>query len=633
MKRKITLFSIFILVISMMLTPAIASQTYTVQYGDTLGQIGSEFGVDYMQIAEDNNISNVNLIYPGQQLVIGKDENDFTDSSETVEDEVDESGSTVVQDYIFEISDEELDLSIRDASGSNGAVSAANPVASKIGLEILKQDGNAFDAAVGMAFAMSLLEPHASGVGGGGFAVVHSAEDDQQLFYDYANAAPKELTRELYRRLSDEDRHSGVAAIVPGAVAGWLQLHEDYGQLELEKVLKPVIYMAENGFVITPSLYGVWFDSYETIVKNDETEEVFTNDGLPYFEGETFKNQDYADLLYIIIEEGKDGFYKGEVAERIVSSLRAEGGVMTLEDLANYEVKVKEPVSTTYRDHKVVSAAPASRGGATVLQSLNMAELYDVESMGHNTSESLNMWAEIFKLSTIDSYSYLGDIDNYERYSDALTSKSYAKKRAASIDLDNPLLRASKGYPDGESASTTHLVAADKYGNAVSMTNTIGHYFGSGITVRDSGFLMNDHTFNFSVTSSPVNFPAEGKRARSTMSPVLIFDKDGEFMSAIGTPGGAMIVHMNTLLVSGIIDFDMDIQEVINAPRVFQDYYGPLEVEEGFDENVVEELKSIGYRIYEHGSYGGAQGIIYDKDSNTFRTGADFRRDGKALAY
>jgi gamma-glutamyltranspeptidase/glutathione hydrolase len=165
------------------------------------------------------------------------------------------------------------------------------------------------------------------------------------------------------------------------------------------------------------------------------------------------------------------------------------------------------------------------------------------------------------------------------------------------------------------------------------MTNTIGHYFGSGITVRDCGFLMNDHTFNFSITASPVNFPEEGKRARSTMSPVLIFDEDGEFMSAIGTPGGAMIVHINALLVSGIIDFDMDIQEVINAPRVFQDYYGPLEVEEGFDENIVEELKSIGHKIFEHGSYGGAQGIIYDKDSDKFRAGADFRRDGKALAY
>ncbi|MBN2287430.1 MAG: gamma-glutamyltransferase [Tissierellales bacterium] len=630
MKRKTMLFSIVILVISMILTPAFASQTYTVQYGDTLGRIGDYFGIDYLKIAEDNDISNVNLIFVGQKLFIDTGEND---SPTDQYDQPHENGQVTVEEYVFELSDQDLDLTVRDATGTNGAVSAANPVASKIGLEILKQGGNAFDASVGMAFAMSLLEPHASGLGGGGFAIVHIEEDNQQLFYDYGNAAPKAFTRELYRRLPDDNPPAGVAAIVPGAVSGWLKIQEDHGLLELEEVLRPVIYMAENGFEITPALYATWFDSYETIIAHEETAKVFTDGGLSYFEGQTFKNQDYADVLHKIIAEGVEGFYGGEVAEKIVSSVRAEGGVMTLEDLANYEVEVREPVNTTYRGHKVVSAAPSSRGGAAIMESLNMAELYDVEAMGHNTSETLNLWAEIFKLATIDSYNYLGDIDNYQKYTDPLTSKEYAKTRAALIDLDNPALIATKGYPDEESASTTHLVATDQYGNAVSMTNTLGHYFGSGITVSDCGFLLNDHAYNFSETVWPINFPNEGKRARSTMSPVIVFDEDGDFMAAIGTPGGATIVGINAMLVSGLIDFGMDIQDIINAPRIYQDYVGSLEMEESFDLNTIEELKDIGHKVWVHGVYGGAQGIVYDKLTNTFRAGADFRRDGKALAY
>lgn len=630
-KRRLFLITVIVLILSMITSPVMAMQSYTVQYGDTLWKIGQKLGVDYLEIAEKNNLENINTIYPGDVLIIEEDE--VLDE----EDEVIEKALPLTEDeeeYTFEITDDDMDLSERYSEGYNGAVSSANPVAAKIGIEILKNGGNAIDAAVAMSFAMSLLEPHASGVGGGGFAMLHIENEDKQVFVDYANAAPKALTREVYRRLSsDEDRNSGIAAIVPGAVAGWLKIHEMYGQLELSEILKPVIYIAENGFVITPTLYISLYDGYGTLTLNEETMRVFTDSGLPYFEGQTFKNPDYAELMKKIVAEGKDGFYKGEIAENIVSSLKAEGGIMTMEDLANYEAKIKEPVSTTYRGYTVMSSPPASRGGACIIQSLNMAENYDIASMGYNTSETLNLWAEIFKLSTIDSYTYLGDTDNYKSYTNALSSKEYAKKRTSYINLEEPMLRAEKGYPDEESASTTHLVVADKYGNAVSMTNTLGHYFGCGITVKDYGFLLNDHTFNYSATLWKVNYPEEGKRARSTMSPVLIFDEEGDFMCAIGTPGGARIISMNTLMVSNIIDFNLGIQETIDAPRIYQSYYGPIEVEKSLDETVIEELKEIGHNIVEYDNFGGAQGIIYDKRSKLFKAGADERRDGKSFAY
>ncbi len=529
---------------------------------------------------------------------------------------------------------QEAESSSRAATGSHAAVSSANPVASEIGAEILRQGGNAADAAVAVSFALGLLEPNASGVGGCGYTVYVPAEGEP-AFYDYRSAAPENFDPEHYISLSDEQqKHSIAAAGVPGAVAGWLTLHEKHGRLPLEKLLEPTIKLAEEGFEVLPFLASLFNDNYNLLLSDNSCADLLLNDGFPYIEGEIMKNPGYANTLRKIAAEGRDGFYKGEVAEAIIAASDSRGGVMTLDDLSSYEVKVGKPLEGSYRGYTVLTSAPSSSGGIALLQSLNMLEHYDLAASGVNTALTLHRMGEVFKIANADRYSYVGDPEFVEIPTEQLISKDYADQRF-SIISDEKVLGDAEVLPDNQHFSTTHLSIIDEEGNAISMTNTLGTYFGCVVAVDEWGFLLDNQLHDFSVSDWEANAPEAGKRPRSSMTPTVLL-RDGKPVAALGSPGGEAIVSTVAQIICDIVDFDLAVDEAINLPRIYQNCTGALSVEGGHDGSVLTDLEAIGHELQRRDAldyfFGGVHAVVRN-DDGTLTGAADPRRDGGVVAY
>jgi gamma-glutamyltranspeptidase/glutathione hydrolase len=550
-------------------------------------------------------------------------------------------GDNLPPSYI-RFSDEEMDLSVRNATGANGVVTSASPLSSKVGLTILERGGNAVDAAVAVAIALGMVEPNASGLGGDGYMLVYEAASGKTTFLDYKGAAPAAFTLDYYKTLGTADRHKGPAVLVPGAVAGLYKANELFGTMSFAELIQPTIDYATYGIPVTQHMADVYMDSYTLLNGFPETARIYLHDGFPYLQGETYANPDFAQTLKLIAEQGPDAFYKGEIAEDLVRSVKDAGGVLTMEDMANYQVSIRPVISTTYRGYKVVTTSPES-GGIGVLEALNIAELYDVAAMGHNSADSLHMWAEIFKIMQSDRRAYVGDPDFTDvRPALGLAKKAYASKRAKDIDMTTAALGALPGTPasanyDSEGQHTTHVSIIDKDGNMVAMTNTLSTYFGSTVTVYDRGFILNNLSFNFSLASpNGRNAPEPNKKVRSSISPLLIFSPEGKPFATIGTPGAGRIPTTMSQIVSNLVDFHMDVQDAINQPRIFQDSDGALSVEGGISEDVLKELQRRGHILELHTAhdmfFGGVQGVLRLPD-NTMEGGADPRRDGKALAY
>jgi len=524
----------------------------------------------------------------------------------------------------------------RDATGSNGVVSSAHPLASQIGLEVLKAGGNAIDAAVAVSFALGLVEPNASGIGGCGY-LLYAPANGEPVFLDYRSTAPAGLDCDAFMKLSVTERKDTIlGAGVPGAVAGWLTALEEYGTMSLEELLEPIIALAEEGFEVTEHFEGMIVENYSKLAADDTCSALYLNEGIPYMAGEVIKNPDYAQTLRILQKEGRDGFYKGEIAQSIVESVQAKGGVITLEDLANYTVRRAKPVKTTYRGYTILSSAPSSSGGTAIALCLNLLERYDLASMGQNTPETLHLLAEAFKITNVDRYQYLGDPEFVDIPLDVLLSKEYADQRAALISPDKILEDLNPGVIPYESPSTTHISIVDKDGNLVAVTNTLGTFFGCGIGVAGRGFLLDNQMYDFSVEDWEANFPRPGKRPRSSMSPTIIYTPDGEPYAALGSPGGEAIVTTMVQIISNILDHGMSVQDAIDAPRIYQNYSGNLVVEGHLNDDVSAELENMGHPMEQKNAYnsffGGVQGIIKNQDGS-WTGGADPRRDGKALAY
>lgn len=545
-----------------------------------------------------------------------------------------------IDDGVIRATAEEMDLSIRHAEGYNGMVASASPLASKVGLTILERGGNAVDAAVGVAYALAMVEPNASGIGGDGYMLVYDAKSKKCTFLDYKGEAPAAFSLDFLLEHSDVQGKAfkGYAALVPGFVAGMEKANALFGTMPMAEILQPTIDYAEKGVEVTPFMAHVYVDYYNVLRKHAETEATFLNEGFPYNAGETFTNLNYAKVLRRIAAEGKDAFYKGEIAEAIVNSLAADEGVMTLEDLENFKVIVREPVSTTYRGYKVVSAPPGA-GGTAVIEALNMAEHFDIRAMGHNMPDTLHMWAEIFKLAAADRYHYTGDPAYSKKPDDlaALTSKSYAAERVKKVNMERVLGKVTYGKPlEEEGAHTTHVSIVDKWGNMVAMTNTVSDFFGNSITVEGCGFFMNNGAFNFSKTYTS-NQPHPGQKVRSSISPTLIFNPNGTPLATLGTPGAARIPITVTQIVSNVVDFGMDMQEAIDAPRIFQNYNTGLSIEGHMDPMTVYTMKKKGHDVAERGKldyfFGGVQGVKIDPATGELHGAADPRRDGKALGY
>lgn len=536
----------------------------------------------------------------------------------------------------------EMKRTDRNAVGEFGVVSTSKFEASKIGRDILKNGGNAIDAAVAAGFALGVVEPNSSGIGGGGFMVIRSAKTGETIFIDFRERAPKKSTPEMWvvgadgKVVGNQKDEGGKAAGVPGEVAGLLYALEKYGTMTREQVIRPAVNLAKNGFIVTPTLSGDMKSQFDKLEKYPETAKVFLNEeGLPYEVGDKFVNKDMAKTLEIIIKKGKDGFYKGEVAEAIVKTLNKYDGVFTMEDLANYKPTVKKPVIGNYRGYEIISSPSPSSGGAIVIEILNILENFNVGALQVNSPEYLHLFSEAYKLAYADRAKYMGDSDYVPVPMKGFISKAYAKEVAKAIDLNKSKEGVAHDPWMYESQDTTHYSIADKEGNMVSVTKTVNGLFGNSVVADGYGFVLNNEMDDFVTGAGHPNSIEPGKAPLSSMSPTVVL-KDGKPFMVLGSPGGTKIISTVSQVISRVIDHKMGMQEAIDVPRLYDNTANKIGLETRVSEETIKKLEEMGHTVVKTSDWdrgmGSVQGVLYKKDG-TLEGGADPRRDGKALGF
>ena len=576
-----------------------------------------------------------------------------TENTETEETEAADENYTSLDDFQLFDENNELVRTGRGDTGENGMISSGKYEASKIGREIIEAGGNAIDAAVATGFALSLVEPNATGIGGGGFMTIHSAETGENIFVNFRETAPAAATPDMWQvvveEVDGEEKESvignqkilgGKAVGVPGFVKGLLFALEEYGTMSREEVLAPVIELAENGITVTPTLALDMSGEYDNLMKYSESGDIFLKevDGIkfPYEVGETFKNPDFAKTLRIISEKGEAGFYEGEIAQAMVDTVNKYGGIFTMEDLANYEVEVMEPVHTNYRGYDIYSSPSPSSGGTIVAEILNIIENFDLPSMAQDDPERLHIIADAFSMAYADRGEYMGDVKFVDVPVDGLLSKEYAKKLAEKIQPDAAI---TEPMPDDpwmfEHEDTTHYSVADDAGNIVSMTSTVNFYFGSKVGVPGYGFVMNNEMDDFVTGHDHPNSIIGGKTPLSSMSPTIIM-KDGEAVGALGSPGGVTIIAAVAQIISNVVDHQMPIQEAVDAPRIKGYRNGEVTYENRFPEETITRMTEIGHDMVQSDewdrSMGSVNAVLFNEDG-TIDGAGDPRRDGKALGF
>lgn len=569
-------------------------------------------------------------------------------SSAASESSGNEDAYTSLDDFVLFDESGTLLSTGRDATGTEAVVSSGKYEASKIGKMIIEQGGNAVDAAVAVGFTLGLVEPNSSGLGGGGFMTLRDGKTGDTVFIDFRERAPAAATPDMWQTYTDKDgkthvignqnKDGGKSVGIPGNVAGLLYALDNYGTLSREQILTPIIELANKGVTVTPTLSSDIKNNYDKMLVYSECGDIFLKeeDGmkLPYEIGENFKNPDFAKALQLIVDQGTDVFYKGEIAEKIVNTVNKYGGVFTMDDMANYNVEVTEPVKGNYRGYEIISSPPPSSGGAIVIEILNILENFDLPTMQDNSAEELHLFSEAFKLAYADRGEYMGDTKFVDVPMKGLMSKKYAKKLAGKIDAN---VAAQAVLPDDpwmyEHEDTTHYSVADKDGNIVSVTQTVNYVFGSKVAISGYGFVMNDEMADFVVQADHPNSIAGGKTPLSSMTPTIIL-KDGKPFAVVGTPGGTTIISTVAQIISNLIDHDMTMQEAIDAPRIkgFKD--NTITIETRLDKAVIEALEKMGHTVVAtsewNRSFGSVNAVRYAEDG-TLDGGADPRRDGKAL--
>jgi gamma-glutamyltranspeptidase/glutathione hydrolase len=539
-----------------------------------------------------------------------------------------------------------VDLYGRAANGPNGVVASAKPQASQVGIDILKKGGNAVDAAVATAFALGVLEPNASGIGGGGFMIVKMAKMPEAVVIDFREVAPGKSTPTMYK-LNDKGDPldncttiGGLASGVPGQVKGLLYCFDHYGSKKISRaqVLQPAVDWATKGFTVTPTFVEITKEEFDRMKPYPYLSSLYLKDGLPHDVGDTIRNPELAKTYTMIAKHGADYIYKGAVAKAIAAEVQKQGGIITEEDLANYQVKIRKPVQGTYRGYTIMSIPPASSGGTHLIELLNILENFDMKGAGYGTALSAHLWTEAERLVFADRAKFMADTDFVPVPLKGLTSKAYAKTLAAQISTDKIMPSVAAGSPDRyESGSTTHLSVMDKAGNMVAITQTINDFFGSGVAIPGYGFIMNDEMDDFNPEPGTANSVQPGKRPLSSMSPSLVLDPQGRPFMVVGTPGGPRIFSSTAQVISNVIDHGMPIQEAINAPRVFRTHKSNLFLEGRVSLNTSEALAKMGHKTSVKGDwdlfFGGAQGVVYDYAHKILMGGADPRRDGHAASF
>lgn len=526
----------------------------------------------------------------------------------------------------------------------SGMVSSQEALASEVGLKILKNGGNAVDAAVAVGFTLAVTLPRAGNLGGGGFMMVHLADSNKTIAIDYRETAPAKTHQDVFldqqgNVVTKLSRSHGLAVGVPGTVKGLELALKEYGTMTLNQVIEPAIALAKNGIIVTPSLANSLKNLKQRISQWPSSEAIFyKKDNQDYQPGERLRQTDLAHSLKQIALLGSKGFYEGEIAKKIIDAIQAAGGVMTLEDLHNYNAILRKPVWGEYRGYQIASMPPPSSGGVHIIQMLNMLEKYPMKEMGHNSAETIHLMAEVMKRAYADRSKYLGDPDFVKVPLKGLIDKSYAKDLSKQInDKATPSELVTPGKPlPYESNETTHYSVVDKWGNAVSNTYTLNFSYGSGLVAKGTGILLNNEMDDFSAKAGvpnaygmiggDANSVEAGKRPLSSMSPTLVFKNKKPYL-VTGSPGGSRIITTTLQMILNVIDHDMNIAEATVGSRIHHQWFpDEIRVEKNLNKDTVELLKQKGHKVIRKSSMGSTQSIMLN-DKGLWGY-SDLRRSG-----
>jgi gamma-glutamyltranspeptidase/glutathione hydrolase len=538
----------------------------------------------------------------------------------------------------------------------HGMVVSASALASKIGIEILKRGGNAVDAAVAVGFALEVTYPYAGNIGGGGFMVIH-LKNGKNTSIDYREKAPLAATRNMFQDSSGNyipalSRTGAASAGVPGTVAGLIYALKNYGTLPLREVIQPAVDLAKNGWQLDLNTAESFKKYLSDFHKYPSSYKIFSKNGKPYEEGEIFKQPDLARSLELIQLNGTDGFYKGEVADLLIKQIKSLGGYITREDLDKYIPVERTPAEGTYRGFQIISMPPSSSGGIALIEALNILENYRFKKEDWGSSQYIHKLVETMKYVFADRTFFLGDEDFVHVPEKGLLSKEYAKSIFKKIEKENniaiPSCQIKAGNPSKyiESNETTHFSVYDQYGNAVSNTYTINSAYGSKIVVDGAGFLLNNEMDDFSskigtanqfgLIGSLSNSIEPGKRPLSSMTPAIVLKNDKPYI-IIGSPGGSRIITAVLQVIINCLDFGMNIQEAIDAPRIHHQWIPDKIYYENFSliKDVKDKLEKMGYKFEDVGQNFGilglAEGILID--GNTIYGASDSRGEGSASGF
>jgi gamma-glutamyltranspeptidase/glutathione hydrolase len=530
----------------------------------------------------------------------------------------------------------------------NGMVASQNFLATQAGVEVLWDGGNAVDAAVATAFALAVTHPAAGNLGGGGF-LLHRLASGQAVCVDFRETAPTGSSPDMFlvNGLYDPERHhEGHRAVgVPGTVAGLHMAWKARGKLPWRRLVDPAILLARDGFMVTDGLARSLEAVLPRMQKHQASVQQFSRNGVPYEMGDVLKQPDLARTLERIASRGPAGFYEGQTAELIEREMRRGGGLITRADLKAYRAVVREPLRGTYRGYDVLSAPPPSSGGTALLQMLNLLEGYDLRGAGFGSADAVHLTAEAMRRAYADRARYLGDPGfNPDMPIARLISKDYAERLRRGIRPDRASVSSPTAFEwPAESAETTHLSVVDADHNVVSLTYTLEDNYGSKIVVPGAGFLLNNEMGDFNarpgltdetgLIGTDPNLAAPGKRMLSSMTPTILA-RDGRFFLAVGSPGGRTIINTVLQVILNVVDFKMNVQQAIDAPRFHHQWlpdqirYEPF----GLSPDTVRLLQGRGHSTSEGSSQGVAEGVAYDAESGLLEGGSDRRApDGAAI--
>ena len=525
--------------------------------------------------------------------------------------------------------------------GQNGMVATSHPLATQIGLDVLKKGGTAIDAAIAANIALGLMEPTGNGIGGDLFAIVWDAQSKQLYGLNASGPAPKNISIDYFKaqKLTKIPSYGPLPVTVPGAVDGWVKLHEKFGNQAFSSLFKPTIDYALNGFPVTETIAYYLANSVSRFKDYPNFKEVWLKNGKTPAKGEIFKNPQLAKTLQTIADKGRAGFYEGEIAHTMANFIQSQGGFLSYEDLSSFHSEWTPPVSSNYRGYDVWELPPNGQGIAA-LQILNILENYDLKKMGLYSSEYIHLFTEAKKLAFADRAKYYADPHFSKIPVKELISKDYANDRAKNINLMEAALTDEPGIlKDGD---TIYLTAADQHGNMISLIQSNYRGMGSGMMAPGLGFMMQDRGELFSLQPTHKNALIGGKRPFQTIIPAFV-TKDGKPYMSFGVMGGATQPQAHAQIIINMVDFGMNLQEAGDAPRIVHSGSsqptdeimldgGSLSLEKGFGLKIEKELEKLGHKIkYEKGIFGGYQAIMLKED--VYYGASESRKDGQAAGY